>query len=1161
MDEFYKIAEEKGWVVKKAISHSEIEKVWGGLPKEIKDKLIPGWDNMTFADLISKVEHMWGSILMEYRKQQTPPKGDVSTDPEKIKVAPQEKPARRSLSPQLIAKVQALIMKKTKIPVSDPKGKFLGAPDGSWGPRSAAAWNKYIETFTTPGGPLVVDPVAEDGSELPRMDDIRYVFNRESRAKTTLGPISVEKADDITSEAKDPYADWAESMPKLSPEEIEGLQDIRPPTQEEVLRKMRQVPGQQPGDIVVQPDDWRRRYKVRGIPSDVTESEHLSAMRLLRQQGHRGPVKDRNQYMQAIKQVRESRKMRAQEPKPFVPKIPEWAKNDDGVVASIASELVSLATDLENFGEEKAAVVVDHHLKLYTEAANKLYDITGETGEQLIDQAHPGGGPTLVPAADEGGKVETIVEDQKKNIQKTLKQPTGKYAEVMTKLIATANRLDKEGDIEAAKLVDQTIKELRDSHPFVNRSTASEATGSKDTKVSMKKEAVDVQNFDQILELRTVLAKLAKTLDDLEGEVQDQSASEVHKNIGINIFEVINDKERYDEARTKYSVPGVAGPFSYEYDDAVTKMRKTVQAWSRQLTGWPTKKNHAEWILQTLGKWEKTLGIIKKYYDTFPDDNVSGNWDNSFNLKYERAKEDLKKISNIYERVHGKGLNRTRPKKPSGTTTPKPTTPKPTTPKPATSYQRRLDMIYVKELEKANNLIDKNTEQIHLALKDPAATQKWIKKTIYNLKNPTVKGKKNPYYSGKTPNDISKLRAQIAYIEKTIKTKKASLKIQADLGTTEKNKGKGVSSEIGKGNVKPTGKRYRKPPKDPAVIKLQEALIAAGKTLGTVDGHWGPKTAKAWNAFVSEGPPGLGKYMKPIPNPNRQRHSSRPVGAIPLATRIVRYIAAKRKRTGTSFIPLSDVKVPLGALSNARTFVTYMRGSLGKPLPPKDALQYLGRLSSYVDENELSIAAKSSGAVSKWRRRIGSLMREFRGYLIQEKKSPKTTKPSSDLMNPFADEAQVGAFTYPWERGSASSPSAPGKPGRKPEEGLPGYGLGRGRTKPKGGFKELTTESTPVEIYRAIASLPEAGWLRTTRKFTMKARSVIPKTERDPVRKYWDDLDARIRKIVGALSAQKNTIKSHPQLGVKGYTDMVDAIQTFIGEHKYIGQQLGYVTE
>jgi len=162
------------------------------------------------------------------------------------------------------------------------------------------------------------------------------------------------------------------------------------------------------------------------------------------------------------------------------------AKVDDDMktTAFIVQELISLAGDLEEMGEVEAAVAVDKQISIYKEALDKLYDVTGETGEQLVEQAHPGGGPTIVPAKEEGGKVETIVEEQKKSIDKATKKPTGKYAQLMLNLIATANSLEDEGRTEEAQMVDQTLRELLETPPFAGRGTASETAGSEDSKVS-----------------------------------------------------------------------------------------------------------------------------------------------------------------------------------------------------------------------------------------------------------------------------------------------------------------------------------------------------------------------------------------------------------------------------------------------------------------------------------------------------------------------------------------------------------------------------------------------------------------------------------------------------------------------------------------------------
>lgn len=155
--------------------------------------------------------------------------------------------------------------------------------------------------------------------------------------------------------------------------------------------------------------------------------------------------------------------------------------------AVIISRLVALANDLDAMGAEDAALAVDRRLVLYKEAVDKLYDVHGETGDKLVEMAHPGGGPVLVPAKDEGGKVETIVEEHKKMVDRSTKKPTGKIAEVIQKLVVRANALEDAGEIEAARAVDRAIEQLREvSLPFVNRGTALEAAGSEYKNASIK---------------------------------------------------------------------------------------------------------------------------------------------------------------------------------------------------------------------------------------------------------------------------------------------------------------------------------------------------------------------------------------------------------------------------------------------------------------------------------------------------------------------------------------------------------------------------------------------------------------------------------------------------------------------------------------------------
>jgi len=89
-------------------------------------------------------------------------------------------------------------------------------------------------------------------------------------------------------------------------------------------------------------------------------------------------------------------------------------------------------------------------------AEEKLYDVSGETGEQLVDKAHPGGGTRteLTHSKTDENLVETIVEQQKKDVEVALSMPKGTYAA----LLNLADRLDKLGYVKAADRVDSLLK-------------------------------------------------------------------------------------------------------------------------------------------------------------------------------------------------------------------------------------------------------------------------------------------------------------------------------------------------------------------------------------------------------------------------------------------------------------------------------------------------------------------------------------------------------------------------------------------------------------------------------------------------------------------------------------------------------------------------------
>jgi len=147
----------------------------------------------------------------------------------------------------------------------------------------------------------------------------------------------------------------------------------------------------------------------------------------------------------------------------------------ENVASKTINELISLASELEEIGEVKAAIAVDNQINFYKQAMDKLYDVTGETGEKFIGDSHKDH-VCIAPAKEEGGKVENVVEQQKKDLEVATKEPTGKYAKTIMELIATASQLEEAGEIEAAERVDRAIYELQGKLPFANKKLGVEAT-------------------------------------------------------------------------------------------------------------------------------------------------------------------------------------------------------------------------------------------------------------------------------------------------------------------------------------------------------------------------------------------------------------------------------------------------------------------------------------------------------------------------------------------------------------------------------------------------------------------------------------------------------------------------------------------------------------
>jgi len=91
-------------------------------------------------------------------------------------------------------------------------------------------------------------------------------------------------------------------------------------------------------------------------------------------------------------------------------------------------DLINLVSLLKNRGYEKEANLLEDKIHIHKMAETHLYNTHDETGEDLIDFAHPDGDFEVAPSKDDYGKVETVLSTQKKIIEKIHKIPTGKYA-------------------------------------------------------------------------------------------------------------------------------------------------------------------------------------------------------------------------------------------------------------------------------------------------------------------------------------------------------------------------------------------------------------------------------------------------------------------------------------------------------------------------------------------------------------------------------------------------------------------------------------------------------------------------------------------------------------------------------------------------------------
>lgn len=473
--------------------------------------------------------------------------------------------------------------------------------------------------------------------------------------------------------------------------------------------------------------------------------------------------------------------------------------------ASVINELISLANDLEDMGDVKTAMAVDKQINIYKKAINSLYDVTGETGDEFINQTHPKGGVTVVPAKDEGGKIETIVEQHKKILDKVNKNPTGKYAKILSKLIATANKLDDEGDAEAAKLVDKTIASLRKKVlPFVDRSASSEAVGSYDVKASIK--VAEDKRFVELLPL----------WDDIINNYWNPLYTEIFETMP-SIAETLDSQNKViaESIRMRYKLAKEAMKNAYNnwHNEKVS-----VGQLSKYISSMVTALNFAK---------ENNMDSFKYFHSVFTRASVAA--------KYSKLHDALiNKLFNLANNLKAYSKE---------------------APKDDLEQVRKAEYNkYIATLDKIIKAVSNGRRELLTAYGNK--DDKIVDKYINAFTEEKELAKKYTWKQLQDGNDAvyNKLIPFLKQYKINVANKKFNfVKTSAGIADLLKNL-PGPTKVAPKTKTAPKTKGTAKQQSDPEITKLQNALAMAGFDIGHTgpDGKWGPNTLKAYNRLIEK---------------------------------------------------------------------------------------------------------------------------------------------------------------------------------------------------------------------------------------------------------------------------------------------------------------------
>ena len=546
------------------------------------------------------------------------------------------------------------------------------------------------------------------------------------------------------------------------------------------------------------------------------------------------------------------------------------------------TQLVTLATELDQMGATAEAISIDKQLRAYrTDIGNllkqsddQLYDIFKETGESFLNSAHPEGEITIAPASEGGGVVETTVTEHKKMVDKATKAPTGKLASTVAELIVLANRLDSEGKEEAAQIVDQTIRDVVSENPFVGRSQASVATGSIEKFATISKEAKD---FYPNQKIGLAYNKAWNNLKKLQSMSTDRTNWGNLWNPTGGYIPKLKSNLRNAKVRFKEATNAIKNNSSYQ--DIANRIADIIKYlwWKNPVSWYDDMFSDSEYVHKATNLHNEMLKKLRFVKAGF-EKTGKANKIPIFKRQKEAILRDLSNILNFFNSNSGR-------------------------------YDAKLRAIFHGEFDATIEYLYKLEEGIKSGKIKATSVIRSKCRNVYNTLVRKLKVKPAPT-AKKSSYNISMKKYAVAGLPDP----PSSLQRMMDDGTAP-------SGTAPSGMAKRRSRRTRK---NQAVYDFQNTmkLVGLGGLLGAtgVDGIWGKNTAKTWNAFKGYVEKNADeKYSRQLPKASRKL-TSNVAKMLATATKWAKFLGGRDAGMKEITFPVGNFEVSSKQLTNLDTF-------------------------------------------------------------------------------------------------------------------------------------------------------------------------------------------------------------------------------------------------